>query len=287
MIDRNNSNVIVTIKDLSLGFGKKPVLDKLSVGFQRGETVLITGNNGGGKSTLLRCIAGVYLPDTGTVEFAEGMGKEKIGLISDKMSLFESFTLQQAIDFHRDVFNIKNFDGSLIEPLNIGMDQKIKNLSNGERALFHLTLLLSQEPELLLVDEIIHVIDPYLREIFLEAVIDLIDRLGTTVIMVNHTFSEMGRIPERVLIMENGKLIVDEKQEDLVQKMKKIITADPLDTGSKLPLVFEKRSSVYNEYYIYPVGESMKPPAGHQFREVALTEIVKSFIGGYYVKKRI
>lgn len=287
MTKQNDSNTIVTINDLSLGFGKKTVLDKLSVSFQRGETVLMAGNNGAGKSTLLRCIAGVYLPETGSIEYAPGTGKEKIGLISDKMSLFESFTLQQAIDFHGDVFNLKSFDGSLIKPLNIGMDQKIINLSSGERALFHLSLVLSQEPELLLVDEIIHAIDPYLRELFLEALIDLIDRLGTTVVMVNHTFSEMGRIPERVLVMENGHFIVDEKQDDLVQKMKKIVTTEKIEIGNELPVVFEKKSSVYNEYYIYPVGEGVKPPAGHQFQEVELTEIVKSFIGGYYAKKRI
>jgi ABC-2 type transport system ATP-binding protein len=278
------SNKALEINDLCLSFGKKKVLDHLNVEFEQGEAVLVAGNNGVGKTSLLRCITGVYFPDSGRIRFGESSDKKKIGLISDKMSLFEGFTLREGIDFHCRVFNVKHFNDSLIKPLNIDKNQKIKDLSAGERALYHLSLLLSQKPGVLLVDEIIHAIDPYLRDLFLEALIEMIDELNTTLIMVNHTFSEMGRIPERVLIMEEGGFVLDEKRDDLHQKMKKIVTKKEI--SGDIPVVFKKESSVINEYYVYPFTAEMKTKYDYDFREVDLTEIIKSFIGGYYAKKR-
>lgn len=279
------SNNVLEINDLCLSFGKKKVLQHLDVQFQQGEAVLITGNNGAGKTSLLRCITGVYLPDSGRIRFGESITRKNIGLISDKMSLFESFTLQEGIDFHCRVFNIKSFNDSLIKPLNIDKNQKIKDLSAGERSLYHLSLLLSQKPGILLVDEIIHAVDPYLRELFLEALIEMIDEYNTTLIMVNQTFTEMGRIPERVLIMENGGFVLDEKRDDLHQKMKKILTDKKI--SGDIPVVFKKESPVLNEYYVYPFTAEMEAKYDLDFRDVDLTEIIKSFIGGYYAKKRI
>ena len=285
-MNKNNTEII-TVQDLCLNFGKKRVLDHLDVRFEKGKTVLIAGNNGVGKSSFLKCLAGVLFPDAGEIRIAESVPKEKIAFISDKMSLFDDLTLAQGIEFHSRLFNVKNadFDRSLLQQLRLDMDQKIKGLSVGERAIYHFSLLLSQQPEILLLDEIIHTIDPYLRELFLEALIGLIDELNTTVIMVNHTFSDMGRLPERVLIMENGRFVFDEPSEDVHKKIKKIVTKKEI--AADIPVIFINQSPLYNEYYIYPYVEGMRAGIGCEFQDVDLTEIVKSFIGGYYAKKRI
>lgn len=282
---------IITVKNLNLAFGKKRVLAGVDLDFARGETVVIAGNNGAGKSTFLRCLAGVLLADSGEIRFQEDTPKEKIAFISDKMSLFEDFTLAQGIDFHRRVFGSAAFDHSLLDELNLERRQRIRDLSVGERAIFHLSLLFSQKPEVLLLDEIIHTIDPYLRELFLDGLIDMIDEFKTTVIMVNHTFSEMGRIPERVLIMEAGRFIFDERSEDLPKRIKKIVKETAKgETGEiekDLPVIYINRSSLYWEYIVYPFSEELAARTDHEFQDVALAEIVKSFIGGYYAKKRV
>ena len=279
--------------DLCSSFGKRKVLDSINVRFKKGETVLIAGNNGSGKSSLLRCLAGVLLPDSGTIRIDEAIAKNKIAFISDRMSLFEDFTLDQGIAFHKQAFGVKDFDYALIDRLNLDRDQRIKDLSKGERAIYHLSLLLSQQPEVLLLDEIIHTIDPYLRELFLEALIDLIDEVNATVIMVNHTFSEMGRIPERVLIMENGRFIFDEMSDVMQQKIKKIVieTEDKAKEEDgimkELPVIFKQSSPLYREYFIYPFKEEYEAERKYKFREVDISGIIKSFIGGYYAKKRV
>lgn len=285
------SKEIIETTNLCRYFGKRKVLNNINVRFKKGETVLIAGNNGSGKSSLLRCLAGILLPGSGAVRIDESIAKNKIAFISDRMSLFEDVTLDQGIAFHSQVFGVGDFDYALIDRLNLDRKQRIKDLSKGERAIYHLSLLLSQQPEVLLLDEIIHTIDPYLRELFLEALIELIDEVNATVIMVNHTFSEMGRIPERVLVMENGRFIFDEMSDVLQQKIKKIVIEtedkDEDNIMKELPVIFKQSSPLSREYYIYPFKEEHETKTSYKFREVDLSEIIKSFIGGYYAKKRV
>lgn len=111
------SQTIVEAKGLSLNIGQKAVLDEIDTAFMTGESVLIAGRNGAGKSTFLRCLAGVVLPDRGEIRYAEGMNRGKIGFISDRISLLENLTLQQGMDFHASAFLIADFDDSLITKL--------------------------------------------------------------------------------------------------------------------------------------------------------------------------
>ena len=274
---------IVEVKNLKLKIGRRNILDNISFQLQKGESVVIAGRNGSGKTTFLKCLANVIFPDQGSITFSEKVPQEKIGYISDQLSLFENYTVKQGVDFHTSVFNIEDFDSTLIKELKLDLNQKIKNLSAGERTLFHLSLILAQKPEILLVDEIIHVIDPYLREKFLEAVIDLMDRYQTTVVMVNHTFSEIEKIPERVMVMEKGQFILDEPSDTLGEKIKKVDSE--AEISEEVPCIFKRELSHFKEYFVYPFNEELRKKFPYDYKNTSMNEIVKAFIGGQYVKK--
>jgi len=274
---------IVKVENLKLNIGRKKILANTSLELKKGESVVIAGRNGSGKTTFLKCLANVIFPDEGSIKFSGEVPLEKIGYISDQLSLFENYTVKQGINFHASVFHIEDFDYSLIKELNLDLNQKIKNLSAGERTLFHLSLILAQKPEILLIDEIIHVIDPYLREKFLEAVIDLMDRCQTTVVMVNHTFSEIEKIPERVLVMEKGQFILDEKSETLGEKLKKVVSGTEM--SEEVPCIFKRELSYFREYFVYPFNEQLRKKFPYDYKNTGLNEIIKAFIGGQYVKK--
>jgi len=187
------------------------------------------------------------------------------------------------VHLNKDVYSIKDFDDSLLKELNLDLNQKIKNLSAGERILFHLSLILAQKPEILLIDEIIHSIDPYLREQFLEAIIELMERDQATLVMINHTFSEIEKIPERVLIMEKGQFIVDEKSEALGIRLKKVVSESEI--SEEIPCIFKRELSHLREYFIYPFKEEIKEQFSYDYKDVNLNEIIKAFIGGQYAQK--
>jgi ABC-2 type transport system ATP-binding protein len=279
------SQPIIEVRDLSLGFSRKKVLDRLSVSFGEGEWAVIAGRNGVGKSTFLRCLAGVLLPDCGSVVRSPEAAAKKVGFISDALSLFEDWTIGRAIVFHCRVFAIEDFDDRLLGRLGAGKKKRIRDLSAGERAILHLSLVLSQKPSLLLVDEVMHMLDPYIRDLFVEALIEHMASSRAAVLTVNHTFGEIERLPERVLVMDEGKFIIDENVEALRGLMKKVVVPGPLP--EPLPCFFSKTEGVYKEYYIYPFREELRAEHALDFQELALAEIIKAFIGGGYEQKRM
>lgn len=278
------NEIVLQTKGLSVRFGRKTAVRDVSVAFAEGETAIIAGSNGGGKSTFLRCLAGVIMPDRGEVVPGTGLTREKIGFISDRMSLYEGWTLREAWRFHRTEFGIEADKPAPIDGFTLGEGRKIKDLSVGERTLFHLTLLLAQQPRLLLIDEVVHALDPFLREKFLETIIEAIDAYHTAVLMVNHTLTDTSQIPERVLIMDGGRFILDERREELEQKVKKISGEAVLPPD--IPCIFTASSEYRRERYVYPFREEYRRRAGLEFQDIALDEIVKAFIGGAYVQKR-
>jgi len=272
---------MIEIKDLSFSYGKIRVFKNFNMQIPEGQVCLITGINGVGKSTLLRLIARVLKPAGGEIVFDEKMGddpRRKIGFISDILSLYESLTVIQAIDFHKSVYGLSQFDDSLIRHTKISRDQKIKELSSGQRTIFHLSLILSIEPEILLIDEIIHSIDAYLRTIFLEQLIQLQSQRKLTIIMVNLNFHDIEHIVERVILLKSGQIAVDEKIDALKAKVKKIISAVP----PTLPVVSQIDYSDHSEFFVYPYEEKNREQIDGEVVDLDLTEIVSAFIGGEY-----
>ncbi len=278
------SEIILEAKNLAVRYGRQTALNSVSAAFAAGEATVIAGSNGAGKSTLLRCLAGAIVPDRGQVVLGPGLDKAKIGFISDRLSLYENWTLGEAWRFHREVFRIPAGERPDIEGVALDERRKIRQLSVGERTLFHLSLILAQRPAVLLIDEVVHGLDPFLREKFLETVIEAMDDLKTAVIMVNHTLSDTSEIPERVLIMDEGRILLDERRDALMAKVKKV--AGEATLPSALPVLFETASEFRRDRYIYPFQEEWRGKYELKFADIGLDEIVKAFIGGCYVQKR-
>lgn len=278
------NDAIVTVNQLAVRFGRKPALDKIDLSLRYEESVLIAGRNGAGKSTFLKCLAGVIFPDSGRIDFAPNLDRRRIGFISDAVSLLENSTLKQGMAFHADVYGIRDFDDALIRDLGLDPHRRIKQLSAGERVLYHLGLITAQKPDLLLVDEIIHTIDPYMRSRFLDALIDLMAENRATVIMVNHAFSEVDRLPERILLMDKGRFVLDESSENLRAQIKRVVTSADIPAG--LPVIFQRGPELRRECYIHPFQEEFRENHPLVFEDLDLEEIMKALIGGRYAQER-
>lgn len=276
---------MISIKNMSFSYRKQPVFDDFNFEIAAGETVLITGINGTGKTTLLRLMAGVLFPQKGTVAYSPKLGdnpRAKIGFISDRMNLYTNMTLASAIDFHSSVYNIPrgDFDMGLIEKTKLKLDKRIRELSAGQRLIFHLSLLLSAKPEILLIDEVIHSIDAYLRELFLDRLLEAIEERSITLVLVNLNYHDIEKIPQRVVLLKDGRVEVDEPIESLKNKVKKVTTDEDI---AGLPVLYTRRYSDTDEYYIYPFEEGFREKIKGTVTDLDLTDIVKAFIGGEYV----
>lgn len=274
---------MIAIKNLTFGYERARIYHGFNLHIPAGQACLITGINGVGKSTLLRLMAGVLRPDKGEVVFHPSLGdnpRRKIGFISDGLSLYESLTVAQGIDLHRSVFKCREFDDSLMRHIKIKPGSRIKTLSIGQRTILHLSLILSAEPEILLIDEIIHSIDAYLRKYFLEQLIRLLSERRLTVVMVNVNFHDIEHMLDRVILLKGGRIAVDEGIESLKAKVKRIASISPPEG---LPILSQGGYPERPDYYVYPFREEYRSRIEGEFEDMNLTEIVSAFIGREYV----
>ena len=273
----------IKIKNLSFSYGKKKIFKDFNLKINSGEVTLITGINGVGKSTLLRLMAGVLRPAGGEIIYNENMGRDprrKIGFISDNPSLYEGLKVSRAIDFHKSVYGLSSYDDALIKRTKSERNQKIKELPRGQRVIFHLSLILSAAPRVLLIDEIIHSIDIYLRGVFLRELIKLLAEQKITVVFVNLNFRDIENMVDRVILLREGETAVDEKIDALKAKVKKVICREPPQGVPVLSCIDYTEQS---EFFIYPFREEYREQIAGKVADLDLTAIVSAFIGGEYV----
>lgn len=214
---------VISVKNVSKRFGKKTVLDKVSMNVPSGVVFALLGENGAGKSTLIRSMLGYMKLNSGSISVC-GMDplkqplelRRRVGYVSDAPSLYEWMTVAQAgwyvSGFYPEGF-LKSF-GERINAFQLPHDTKIRDLSKGMRAKVALSLAMSFDPELLILDEPTSGLDPLVRRSFLESMIDRA-AAGQTVFLSSHQIHEVERVADWVAILHQGQLQIVAPLEEL------------------------------------------------------------------------
>lgn len=270
---------MISVSELSVRFGRTAALDGVNLTIDKGECTLLAGPNGSGKTTLLRAIAGVLFYKNGRVSIErQEVGtrtREKTAYIPASLSMYDGLRLKDAVKLHKSFFPAFSYRG--IADFVLDMNQYVQSLSRGEKTLFFLTLALSTSPDYLLIDDVIHFLDPHLREIFLSTLLQLIEEEQLSVIIAAQSPVDLEGILERVVVMDKGKVALDETVEDLKQSCVRLYTEIP---PPDLPVIFKKEWEGMKELYIYPFEPHMKPEG--RLEHLNLAEILRAFIGGEY-----
>jgi len=205
--------------DISKSFGGLKVLEKISLEVKK-ERLGIIGPNGAGKTTLFNIISGFVKPDSGEIFF---MGKSIVGKKPRDLAnlgivrtfqitkVFENMTVEENLKVITDDLSIlKDFD------LESRRKELAKNLSQGEMRRLSLALALARNPRLLLLDE------PFsgLSKKEVEKILGIIKELGgngTAVAIVEHRMGDLFNAVERVIVLNEGKLIFDGSPEDVLE----------------------------------------------------------------------
>lgn len=223
-----------SVKHLSKSFGNNKVLDDVSLEINTGEVVAVIGPSGTGKSTLLRCINLLEIPESGEVEF-EG---EKFDLTTKDEKIqrqLRSYTEMVFQQFH--LFRMKNVLENVMEGLlvvkkmskesakqealkelkNVDMLDRLyhypKHISGGQQQRVAIARALAMKPKLLLMDEPTSALDPELVNEVLQT-IKKVAREGHTILLVTHEMSFVKDVATRVIFLENGKIVVDAPTEE-------------------------------------------------------------------------
>jgi len=206
---------VIETRALSKRYGRKLALDNLDLCVPRGRIHAIVGANGAGKSTLFRILLGFMPPSAGQARILgrdsqslTPQDRARIGFVNEEHTLPAWMRVSQVMTMQRHQYgrwNQQAFDG-VIGHYNVLPEQKIGQLSRGERAGFNLALALAQGPELLVLDEPTLGLDVVAKRAFLESLMYSNATGECTVIYCSHQMEEIERIADNLIILERGQL---------------------------------------------------------------------------------
>ena len=218
------TNELIKTVDLHKSFGKLHVLKGVSETIHTGETVSIIGPSGGGKSTFLRCLNLLEVPDKGHI-FFEGqeitgkkvdidLHRQKMGMVFQHFNVFPHLSVRKNITLaptlvkkmDKDAANAKAEE--LLE--RVGLLEKIdtmpSKLSGGQKQRLAIVRALAMEPDVMLFDEPTSALDPEMVGEVLEVIQDLA-KSGMTTVIVTHEMGFAREVSDRVLFMDDGNIL--------------------------------------------------------------------------------
>ncbi len=207
---------VIEASALTKRYGRKLALDHLDLRIPRGHIHAIVGANGAGKSTLFRILLG-FLPQTSGTARILGRDSQqltpaergRIGFVNEEHTLPGWLRVQQVVAMQRQQYphwRQAAFD-EVIGHYHVLPDQRIGQLSRGERAGFNLALALAQGPELLVLDEPTLGLDVVAKRAFLESLLYSNAVGDCTVIYCSHQMEEVERVADNLVILERGRLV--------------------------------------------------------------------------------
>jgi ABC-2 type transport system ATP-binding protein len=227
----NGPYAIVQMREVTKQFTYAKALDNVTLDINRGTITGILGANGAGKSTLLRHIIGMYLPDSGKITTfgcdAAKLGPkelEQIGYVHQEGKLVGFMTVGQLIRYVKAFYKTWNekLEQKFIEDFELNLEERIKNLSPGQRQRLSVLLAICFEPVLLLLDEPVSALDPIARAHFLDLLPELIQSQDRAIVISSHILSDIEKVIDRVLIMKDGKILCDCEFDELREKYAKV-----------------------------------------------------------------
>ena len=220
------SEIVIKIENLHKSFGEKKVLNKLNLEVFKGETLVIIGRSGCGKSVLLKLIIGLLKPDLGSIVI---FGEETCSLPEEEMErvrknfgvVFQSSALLNSLNVlenvalplvehtnlsHKDIIKKVEEKLSLVELNNVGSLYP-DDLSGGMKKRVGIARALIMEPEIILYDEPTTGLDPITSSSINSLIINLKKKLKTTSIVVTHDMKSAYLIGDRIGLLYQGKII--------------------------------------------------------------------------------
>jgi len=222
------SETVIEVCDLVKSFDGRVVLDGVSFSVRRGETVVVMGGSGCGKSTVLRHLIGAYRPDSGTVRLfgqdITAMGEEELnevrkrfGILFQAGALYNSMTVGENVALpmreHADLDEriIEIMVKMKLELVGLRGFEHLKpaQISGGMAKRVGLARAIALDPEILFYDEPTTGLDPITAGVIDQLIIDLSRKLNVTSVAVTHDMNSAFKIADRMVMLYDGKVIED------------------------------------------------------------------------------
>jgi phospholipid/cholesterol/gamma-HCH transport system ATP-binding protein len=238
-----NSVKVLEIKDLCKSFGDNQVLNHFNLDLNRGESMVVLGKSGSGKSVLIKCIIGLLKPDSGSIQvFGENIPelnhedldriRSKVGFLFQSNALYDSMTVRENLEFplrrhSLDLSKLKNDKVVLTALEDVGLahtiDMMPAELSGGMRKRIALARTLILKPEIILYDEPTTGLDTITAKEIIQLMLIIQKKYNTSSLIISHDMNCVRLASNRVSILIDGKCYITGPYKDLLKSHDPII----------------------------------------------------------------
>lgn len=237
------SQPVLEVRHLYKSFGDHHVLNDFNLEIMQGESVVVLGKSGSGKSVLIKCIVGLLQPDKGEIiVFGKNVPdlddqeldeiRAKIGFLFQSNALYDSMTVRENLEFplrrHWMNVDLKNADQLIMETLeDVGLadtiDMMPAELSGGMRKRIALARTLILKPEIILYDEPTTGLDPITTKEIIRLMNEIQEKYKTSSLIISHDLTCVQLTSDRVVILMDGKCYANDTFNNLQKSEDKVI----------------------------------------------------------------
>jgi phospholipid/cholesterol/gamma-HCH transport system ATP-binding protein len=225
MMDKESA-IKIRVVSLYKSFGEKDVLHGINIEVRQGESMVVIGGSGSGKTVLIKCIIGLMRPDQGEIH-VDGLEitsldekrmnevRKKFGMLFQGGALFDSMTVWENVGFGlRQQTRLSEEESRRVASEKLALvglknveDLMPAELSGGMRKRVSLTRAIAMEPEILLYDEPTTGIDPIMADAINDLIVQMKEKLNVTSIAITHDMKSAYKIADRIAMLYQGKII--------------------------------------------------------------------------------
>ncbi len=217
----------IEIRNLHKAFGRKVVLDGVDLDIVKGESLVVIGGSGTGKSVLIKCIQGLLRPEEGSIKIDDeevvGINEEqkeklhsKMGMLFQGGALFDSLSVWENVAFdmiENKKVNKKTAKNEAVRVLrSVGLapdvaDLSPSELSGGMQKRVGLARAIASRPEIIFFDEPTTGLDPIMADVINDLIIESVKGLGATALTITHDMASARKIADKIAMLYKGKII--------------------------------------------------------------------------------
>ena len=265
---------VIELKDVKKSYGKNEILHGISLDIEEGSIHGLVGRNGCGKTTLIKCLTGIYEQDQGQILvcgeeiFENPKIKAQVGYVADSNQYFEGYHIDEMVEFYKQIY--PTFDEKVFRDYNqsIGLDvsKRIKELSKGQAMSLASMLNLSIHPKVMIMDEPMSGLDVIAQKQIKDFIVNEVDMNGMSVLISSHDLKDgkilyhgtMDQMKERFTKLQ---VVFGESRSEIFKELPGVITYSNL--GSVYTVILEG----YGE----PIHEALKQAGAIVVEEIPLS----------------
>src|SRR3990167_10484096 len=240
---------ILEVKNLTKNFGKFVAVDNISFSLKEGEILGLLGPNGAGKTTTIQMLLGVLTPTSGSIQyFGKELANNREEILEELnfSSTYTNFPWELSVkeilhytSFLYDINDRRNKMQEIIEKFRLLeiLNSRMSDLSAGQLTRVNLAKAFINDPKILLLDEPTASLDPEVAKLVRDFILEKQQGKKISVIFTSHALQEVEEVSDRILFINNGKIVADDTPENLMKTIDETTVSIVIDKNNEKPLL--------------------------------------------------